>query len=1014
MPAAYLFTTTYTADDVRQDWYYEAATPAAGRRLYYLERYISSGALTGGVPVGSPDPSNTPDGFVLYGPNCEGGTSVTVSFVAATQTAALQEEENAPSCVVGLTCDLYATLQTSGSTLLLSPVTSHPPVFTRIVDALGAATAWVEGKLQYDFLPGGAGRVYLKDAGDGGAPCVADYPFTISGSGAGTPTGDLIDTFTTGGVTYQLYYQSAPTRLISAYSTPRTQVQEAFTEAERGRADGEKIDAVCEGSTLVTWRAALSYPYATIELEEDSTTCGVPPITPCTLSVLVEPTPESATGGDGTALALVTGAQGPVTYSLDDHQTAGQPDPLFTNLLAGDYTLTVREDRVNGCVARADFTIAAPRALRYRLPWCDRTGRRYEARLIRRGYTGPVEELRGLASPCLIDYTGSTNDGLLSNPVQASSAELNILVKAGNDLRDTFCPDERYMLVEIWDVDGDQLEWCGWLTPSLFDAEHRCPPYNMTLRATDGLGGLSGITYGTPIGGLLEGMRADVAIIQHCLRLLDYRLPLSVACNLYAARMPATLADDPLGHVYRLQQGLRTDKGTGLSCRQVLELLLGPLGAVLRQERGRWQLVRQQETLAVTLYERHYDASGARVGGAPTPRNLLHAINRPDADLIWLRMQQAVTALPAVGGVTLTADPGEPLNLLADTAWAPSAFTGQHLTRWKGKAKVRREAPVKKNDAAGLRFLENHNIPEWVQSPPVPIGWLYGQPAPDSTEPNILFGRPTLSFTARFDEDLGIPESDTGDPQFELTYPLIQFAIQVGTQWKTSLFNNDLQATPHVFSVRHYPVRGEKTYVFHMPVAYPAPVAVRLYELQNLVLTNVKLTNGEEFSEEHTDDYRAENTSAGRITTRDEATFSSGDTLGTVFFHTPLLADASPTVRWYTPPEPDTSGLELLDYQAGLRLLTQQRRVQVLSGLVRGELRRGDLVTDVQEPEPRVYYQTAHRWDVAKQEHAIRMVELIGAKLPPAGEGPQGGMRYESGALMRYEDGLIMQHENGN
>lgn len=1022
MPATYLFTAIYSADDVKRDWYYEASTTTQGRGVYFIERFISSGALTGGVLVGSPDPSGRADGSILYGPFCEDTTKVTITYVADDQSAALEAEENAAECTVTVTCDLTLQTTVQGRTLLINSLTSHPPISTRIVDALGNAYPWAQGRLQYDNLPSGTGRVYVKDAGDGTAPCTREVNFVITGSGSGgggsMPTGQLIDTFTTGGVQYDLYYQTDPVRFISVYTTPPTQTQTPFTEAERGRAEGEVIAAPCEGTTKVTFKASLSYPYATIETEADSLSCGATPVFPCSLSALVEVTPETATGGDGSALVLVGGNQGDVSYSLDDHQTSSQDDPLFAGLLSGDYVATVREKRVNGCVARVAFNIAAPRGLRYVLPFTDVNRVGYEVRFYQRGYTGAAEQLCGSDQPCVLEWQGNPSDGLFDNVVQASNADFNISVQAGNDMRDTFCPDERYMLVQVINLETAVMEWCGWLTPSLYDAEFLAPPYDMTLRATDGLGGLSGIKYGTPNGLLLEGLRSDIDIIRHCLSLLEYRLPMAVAYNLYAEDMPATLADDPLAHVYRFQQGFRTDKGEALTCRAVLEKILRPHGCVLRQEAGEWQVVRQAEIFAATSTERHYDATGVRSDTTPTVRDILRTIKRPNlpgSDLIWIRAQQALTILPAVAGVTLTSDPGQPLNLLVDTAWPESAFTGSHLTRWKGQALVDREEPAKKDAPAGVRFLESNLPPEWIQSPPALIGLQFGQPNPGSTEPSALFGQPTLGFTARYDKNLNIPESDTGDPAFELAYPLIEFSVQVGELWLSSLTSGALQPTPAVFSQRHYPVRGEKAYSFPLFTATSQPVSVRFYELEHLILTNIRLTSGESFSEEHTDTYIADNTSASRITVRDEETFTSGDTRGTVFPHTPVLADGSPTVRWYSLPNTPESGAELLDLQTGLRMLTQARPVQVLTGTLRGTIRRGDVVTDPQETPARLYYQTDHRWDMVTHDHDIRMVELIGGQLPPTEEELQQGlMLYESGDPMRYEDGKNMQYEYGN
>ncbi|MCC2547724.1 hypothetical protein LJY25_14810 [Hymenobacter sp. BT175] len=979
-----VLTQTYTAADVRREWVYASDLP---RSLTYQDYVLSTGALIGQAAVNdAPDADGRPDGQVLYEAQ-EGTTRVRVlNQVGADPLLSVEENYYQEPAV---TCDLYCNVQVVGRAILLDVGTSYGPWESSIDNS-----NWTAARTRYDALPTGPGLVYVRDQGDGTNRCTLTRSYTIGA--ASTPAGDLIDTFTDDqGVEHNLYYTTGP-RLVQDYTTPPTPEVLGVTQAERGRADGEVFSGRCEGTTRVDFAALLTPPYASIILTADAPFCGAPVFGACTLQITgVTVTPESAQGKDATATVLTSGAQGDLLYSLDRFETPGQTSPTFDGLLSGRHLVTVKENRVDGCLAELEFTTAAAYGLRYTVPFfCPEYQEDAEVRISLRGYTGEPEVLEGQAETAVITWEGNATDHVADNPVQASTLDINLLVMQEDQLRDAFAPDDRYAKAELWI--GGTLEWSGWLTPQLYDAAHLAPPFYMTLRATDGLAGLKEIPFTTASGAKLSGTFSDLDLLRRCLEVLDYALPLTTSVSLYAYGMTTLAADDPLAQVYTYAQGL-TDNGKPMSCRDVLALVLSRYNAQLRQEEGTWWVERISEVARQTTRRRRYDATGARLPGVTT-ESLLRVISDPEDELPWVTAAQRLQLLPAVSAVEINTEPGGILNLLPGTDWSEAAFLPgpAALVYWSGRAAVARQAPAKKGEPAGLRFTGT-DFNAWVQSPPAAVG--------NVRDDFRLPGMMTLTITATFDRDLQIPdgpEIDEPAPGFPASsYPVLQYAIQVGNQWIQS--PSGLGNTPHRFEVRLFQLLKPVTFTIPFLVE-PNTVSVRLYSTKDMVITGLRLTNGEATVEERTDLYRARNTQAGRlIQVDDRLALKGSDTPGSLVDRTPLLANGTPTQRWGELGTDLLAGKELGDLLAAERLLWQQRPVQVLTGVLMGRLRVRNTITDPQELRPRGYKQTAHVWSVAQGFHTVTLVELLGTYIgiPPR---PDGLLLLEDGGALLLED----------
>lgn len=178
----------------------------------------------------------------------------------------------------------------------------------------------------------------------------------------------LIHTFTSGGFTYDVYFDDVTFATYAETDDPAPPRE--VPEGDLGAPVGTSVYDYCIGTTLVDLRLRTLYPFVGEDLTINSTVCGYTP-PPCTLAFTVTPTNETAAGKqDGTVLMNVTAGAGGYSYSLDGVEFT----PLktfFKDLPPGSYTAHVKD--ASGCIATQPFTIAAGAATPNPVyPWAQR------------------------------------------------------------------------------------------------------------------------------------------------------------------------------------------------------------------------------------------------------------------------------------------------------------------------------------------------------------------------------------------------------------------------------------------------------------------------------------------------------------------------------------------------------------------------------------------------------------------------------------------------------------------
>lgn len=878
-------------------------------------------------------------------------------------------------------------------------------------------------------------EVFVADARDGtsriattanSSACVVIPPADNGGSGSGTgstgependpaaPAGAKLLYRTRkpvfgGGFTYIDTYWNPATRLrvvldggpvddIATYSRPLDQIVDRWC-LETGVAPFAEERVFHNGSGTVR--------FATVN---DVSTCYAPP---CTLA-LPAPSPALVTNDSGRVDAelVATGANGPIQYFIGSPLNPGQATGKFPALPQGRYTVFVEETRVNGCKASVSFAVTSPYALRYRVSYCNKAGQPCQVRFSRRGYTGPVEDIMALADPVTIEWPedSTSPDHPYGGVLRGSSLDCRLLLGAGNDLRDLYSADERYIKVEH--TVAGVVQWRGWLLPEQYDIAFLPPKNEFNLRASDALGTLGGMPFTDAAGNLLTGQWNLIQVIQHCLSRTGILLPLYVRDLLYPLGASETLS--PLEQVTVDISAFRTEKDVPFSCEKVLRDILEGRGGRLWQdvEVGVWRWERLSDLRVEATAYRAYAVDGTALP-APSLYSGWQRL-RPNSDLYWVTAAQRQLYRPAVSKVVVKADPGDFVNLLARPArWAEEDFGADgRPVRWTGTAPVRRVIPASKNDLPALLIQGtapgSNAAPLYIQTPPtIPVTGV------------ALVAPLQLSFTATLRSAQPIDPATTVS-----NLPKFYVAVRHGGEW---LGAGGASSTTQVlyYSVDLEEVdkpRFTQLGGFGRSTPLPAPVEIRFLQMvtpgtrarYDLEIKDLRLTYGligsETYNSEviaETDSFftRADDGLSVRITDTPENRLA-GTMIGPTY---------QPTTTWY---EQGTIAQQrpLLAFLVRDRLIWQGQPLRRLTGILKGDLSVGSLLTDYSEEFPAVYVVTSARQSAEKRWWTIAATELLTLTAPELPEPwPANVLLCEDGRTpLLAENGEYLFQEDAN
>lgn len=409
------------------------------------------------------------------------------------------------------------------------------------------------------------------------------------------------------------------------------------------------------------------FPYA-VKHQETSPLC---PLTPgdgivCNLKIVktYNVVAEDLGSENGSFDVYATSSHTPIEYGLQDFNYGdGQASISFTGLSTGVYTVYARDSENCGFSKKVTIPLNDGYSTLYRTEWNDLQGNTHRFDLEERDYSGSVTEKNTAGNPFSYSKPSKGINNFYKQPIEPSSATVNIMSDSDYLYRDLFTQDERkYRGIWYLNTGGGLVEqWRGFLIPSVFSEPYIEPPYPTSLTFTDGLHDLKGIKYLDDNDQEINGEEKAIEVIARILNKLDLNLGIKVGINMYSASMDSTDADDPLDQVYVDSDTFYRD-GKALSCYDVLHNILIDFGARIFQWQSYWWIVRIQEEGASYDY-REFDSEGAYSANS----SYSPVVNLDEATatnrLVFQDRNQVYTIYPSYGKVTLNNDLNE-VNLL--------------------------------------------------------------------------------------------------------------------------------------------------------------------------------------------------------------------------------------------------------------------------------------------------------------------------------------------------------------
>lgn len=243
----------------------------------------------------------------------------------------------------------------------------------------------------------------------------------------------------------------------------------------------------------------------------------------------------------------------------------------------------------------------------YRTFWfCDIEGQVVEVDIEANAYDGPVFPINvGARSPVVLSYP-EVDDKFA--PIRAVECILSFVVEEDFVLQEFYSSDERKFRVTV--KKKGNIQFRGYIIPDSCAEPFDAPPYDVTIRATDALGGLKSVTYPVPVGSTSNVSQSFLDILAYCFAMTNLNLDIVTICNLYESRMPTTLNDDPMLLASVNPLVLSKDNGTTMTVYEVLEKVARGWGAYIVQANGVWNFVRINELSNEVIRRRRYNYTG--------------------------------------------------------------------------------------------------------------------------------------------------------------------------------------------------------------------------------------------------------------------------------------------------------------------------------------------------------------------------------------------------------------------
>lgn len=334
----------------------------------------------------------------------------------------------------------------------------------------------------------------------------------------------------------------------------------------------------------------------------------------------------------------------------------------------------------------------------------------------------PIELEYGGKSPVVYSYTAGDNK---FSPIRTCECEFNFIALENFPMEVLYTFDEREFLLEVTDVSTGKIDFKGFVSTDNSSEPFSTPPYAVSVRATDGIGGLKTISYPMPVGSSTDIKQKFLYMIAYALSKTNLDLDIMTMCNLYATGMENGLDNDPVEMAQASPLRMTNSSGDVYTCYEALEAICLQFGACLSQVNGQWRFARVTEMARGTARYRLYDYTGRfKLSGTLATTRLA---GNNDQEVIIRDNNSNIIQMPPYKLVRVVQEFGRAPDVIYNGDF--EQWDGQNFNYWTryGAISVSRVQKSVTSSAGtqvlvddyACRFNERANSGKWLEDSPI-------------------------------------------------------------------------------------------------------------------------------------------------------------------------------------------------------------------------------------------------------------------------------------------------------
>lgn len=272
-----------------------------------------------------------------------------------------------------------------------------------------------------------------------------------------------------------------------------------------------------------------------------------------------------------------------------DGSTGGGQGTTTGSGSTGTTTTITTTNTPGSSIAVLGTTVLPAYGLQFECTFINEMGNLIDIQILGKAFTGAVTQITGGDQPCVINYPTEYNR---TKGIRGSECILTMISQVGFTLYDIYTQDNRQYQVQIL-IDSSPY-WTGFIDND-FSTEpfQQIGTYEISIKATCGLGGLSGVKFLNASGYYLFGYVSVAQLIGFILQKTGLGINYVTGVNIYETTM--STSGNALDQVYVNTQRFFDASGSPMYCSDVLESLCQTFGATIFQRSGQWWFIRQAE-----------------------------------------------------------------------------------------------------------------------------------------------------------------------------------------------------------------------------------------------------------------------------------------------------------------------------------------------------------------------------------------------------------------------------------